>query len=43
MLAVEDLFSTDSFYHKFTKERNDTGGSAELKSGSLRNVLTALY
>lgn len=43
MLAVEDLFSTDSFYHKFTKERNDTGGSAELKSGSLRDVLTTLY
>lgn len=39
MLAVEDLISTDSFYHKFIRERNNTGGSAELKSGSLSGVL----
>lgn len=36
MLAVEDLFSTDSFYHKFIRERNNTGGSAQLKTGALR-------
>lgn len=36
MLAVEDLFSTDSFYHKFIRERNNTGGSAQLKIGALR-------
>lgn len=36
MLAVEDLFSTDSFYQKFIRERNNTGNHAELKSGALR-------
>lgn len=44
LLAVEDLFSTDSFYHKFIRERDNTGGSAELKSGALReDELTKLY
>lgn len=44
MLAVEDLFSTDSFYHKFIRERNNTSGSAQLKIGALReDVLTNLY
>lgn len=43
MLAVEDLFSTDSFYQKFIRERNNAGNHAELKSGALRDVLTKLY
>lgn len=44
MSAVEDLFFTDSFYHRFIRERNNSGGSAELKSGALReDVLTKLY
>lgn len=44
MLAVEDLFSSDSSYHKFIRERNNAGGSAELKSGALReDVLAKLY
>lgn len=36
MLAMEDLFSTDSFCHKFIRERNDTSGSVQMKIGTLR-------
>jgi len=41
---MEDLFSTDSFCHKFIRERNDTSGSAQIEIGTLReDVLTKLY
>lgn len=34
---MEHLFSTDSFCHKFIRERNDTtSGSAQMKIGTLR-------
>lgn len=36
MLAMEDLLSTDSFCHKFIRERNGTSGSAQIKIGMLR-------